>query len=114
MVKTAVENGQNLIVEGCYIPPGWRRDFGEEYLRSIGFVCLAMSDAYIDAHIGEIREYACAIEARLDDSGCTLSELKEGNHRCIDTFAECGEKVTIVESDFEATIEAVLEQFNPV
>ena len=114
MVKTAIENGQNLIVEGCYIPPDWRKDFSEEYLWSIEFVCLAMSDAYIDAHIGEIREYACAIEARLDDSGCTLSELKEGNHRCIDAFTECDEKVTIVESDFEATIEAVLEQFNTV
>ena len=114
MVKTAIENRQNLIVEGCYIPPDWRKDFSEEYLWSIEFVCLAMSDAYIDAHIGEIREYACAIEARLDDSGCTLSELKEDNRRCIDAFAECDEKVTIVESDFEATIEAVLEQFNPV
>ena len=114
MVKTAIENRQNLIVEGCYIPPDWRKDFSEEYLRSIEFVCLAMSDAYIDAQIGEIREYARAIEARLDDSGCTLSELKEGNHRCIDAFTECDEKVTIVESDFEATIEAVLEQFNPV
>ena len=114
MVKTAIENRQNLIVEGCYIPPDWRKDFSEEYLRSIEFVCLAMSDAYFDAHIGEIREYARAIEARLDDSGCTLSELKEGNHRCIDAFTECDEKVTIVESDFEATIEAVLEQFNTV
>ena len=114
MVKTAIENGQNLIVEGCYIPPDWRKDFSEEYLWSIEFVCLAMSDAYIDAHIGEIREYACAIEARLDDSGCTLSELKEDNRRYIDAFAECDEKVTIVESDFEAKIEAVLEQFNPV
>ena len=73
-----------------------------------------MSDAYSDTHIDEIREYACAIEARLDDSSCTLSELMEVNHRCIDAFTECDEKVTIVESDFEATIEAVLEQFNPV
>ena len=56
MVKTAIENRQNLIVEGCYIPPDWRKDFSEEYLRAIEFVCLAMSDAYIDAHIGEIRE----------------------------------------------------------
>jgi len=69
MVKTAIENGQNLVVEGCYVPPHWRRDFEEEYLRSIEFVCLAMSDAYINAHIGEIREHACAVETRLDDSG---------------------------------------------
>ena len=93
IVKTAIENGQNLVVEGCYVPPHWRRDFEEEYLRSIEFVCLAMSDAYINAHIGEIREYACAIEARFEDSGCTLGELKEDNHRCIDAFAKCNEKV---------------------
>ena len=29
IVKTAVENGQNLIVEGCYIPFGWADDFEE-------------------------------------------------------------------------------------
>ena len=113
MVKTAIENGQNLIVEGCYVPPDWRKDFGEEYLRSIEFVCLAMSDAYIDAHVGEIREYACAIEARFEDSGCTLSELKEDNRRCIDAFTECDEKVTIVESDFEGAIGAVLDSIRP-
>ena len=113
MVKTAIENGQNLIVEGCYIPPDWRKDFSEEYLRSIKFVCLAMSDAYIEAHIGEIREYACAIEARLEDLGCTPSELKEDNRRCIDAFTECGEKVTIIESDFEGAIKAVLDSIRP-
>lgn len=113
MVKTAIENGQNLVVEGCYVPPHWRRDFEEEYLRSIEFVCLAMSDAYINAHIGEIREYACAVETRLDDSGCTLGALREDNRRCIDAFAECNEKVTIIESDFGSTIEAVLDAVHP-
>ena len=113
IVKTAIENGQNLIVEGCYIPPDWRQGFEDEYLRSIEFVCLAMSDDYIDAHIGEIREYACAIEARLDDFGCTLGELKEENRRCIDTFTECNEKVTIIESDFEEAIETVLDSICP-
>jgi 2-phosphoglycerate kinase len=113
MVKTAIENRQNLVIEGCYIPPDWRGDFEEEYLRSIEFVCLAMSDAYIDAHIGEIEEYACAVEARLDDSGCTLGALREDNRRCIDAFAECNEKVTIIESDFESTIEAVLDAVHP-
>lgn len=30
IIKTAVENRQNLIVEGCYIPANWRKDF-EQY-----------------------------------------------------------------------------------
>lgn len=32
IVKTCVENGQNLIVEGCYIPFGWEKDFADDYL----------------------------------------------------------------------------------
>ena len=39
MVKTAIENHQNLIVEGCYIPSCWRNDFSEQYLHSIRFIC---------------------------------------------------------------------------
>ena len=32
MIKTAVENKQNLIIEGCYIPFDWKNYFTEEYL----------------------------------------------------------------------------------
>lgn len=32
MIKTAIENGQNLVVEGCYIPFDWEKDFEKEYL----------------------------------------------------------------------------------
>jgi len=34
IVKTAIENKQNIIIEGCYIPFDWRRDFEERYLFS--------------------------------------------------------------------------------
>lgn len=27
MIKTAIENKQNLIIEGCYIPPNWNKSF---------------------------------------------------------------------------------------
>ena len=48
IIKTAIENEQNLIVEGCYIPFDWKKSFDERYLQSIRFICLAMSDEYID------------------------------------------------------------------
>ena len=35
MIKTAIENKQNLIVEGCYIPFEWSKDFETEYLENI-------------------------------------------------------------------------------
>ena len=33
MIKTAIENKQNLIIEGCYIPFDWANAFAKEYLR---------------------------------------------------------------------------------
>ena len=81
MMKTAIENRQNLIVEGCYVPFGWRRDFDDDYLASIRFVCLAMSDGYIDANFDAIMAHACDIEARLDDTGCTAAHLKTENRK---------------------------------
>jgi len=72
MIKTAIENGQNLIVEGCYIPFDWEKDFEEEYLRHIRYYCLIMSESYIRNHFGDIQKYANVIEYRLDDTWCTL------------------------------------------
>jgi adenylate kinase family enzyme len=79
MVKTAIENGQNLVVEGCYIPTDWYRDFSQEYLRHIRCRFLVMTEGYIRSHFAEIRRYACAIEQRLDDSGLTEDELIRDN-----------------------------------
>ena len=81
MVKTAIENGQNLIVEGCYIPHAWREDFDETYLSQIRCRWLIMTEDYIRSHFGEIRDHACAIERRLDDSGLDLEELIRENRR---------------------------------
>ena len=113
MIKTAIENKQNLIVEGCYIPPDWRKSFEEEYLHSIKFVCLAMTDAYIDAHFSEIRANACAIEARLGDSDCTPEALKKDNTHYIEAFTQCGEQVTLIDTDFESTVNVLVDELRP-
>ena len=110
MVKTAIENQQNLIVEGCYIPSSWRNDFSEQYLRSIRFICLAMSDAYIEAHIDEIRNHASAIEKRLCDTDYTIESLKFDNHYYMDAFTRSGEQVTMIDTDFWQTVEELVEQ----
>ena len=44
MAKTAIENKQNLVVEGCYIPFDWQKDFAPEYLEHIRYYCLVMSE----------------------------------------------------------------------
>lgn len=79
IVKTAVENGQNLIVEGCYIPFDWRRDFEPDYLAEIRYLCLVFSQAYIRSHFDLIKAHASEIELRGDDSECTQAGLLEDN-----------------------------------
>ena len=61
MAKTAIENKQNMIIEGCYIPFDWQKDFDEEYLRNIRYICLCMSDRYIDNHIYHISSIALPV-----------------------------------------------------
>ena len=79
MIKTAIENRQNLIVEGCYIPFDWRKDFTPEYLEHIRCTCLIMSRQYIENHFADIRKFACVIEQRLDDSDLEKEALLEEN-----------------------------------
>ncbi len=79
MVKTAIENKQNLIVEGCYIPFDWQKDFDSEYLENIRYYCLIMSEGYIRSHFADIKKYANTIENRLNDEWCTMASVLEDN-----------------------------------
>jgi gluconate kinase len=108
MIKTAIENRQNLIVEGCYVPFDWRRDFDEAYLDSIRFICLGMTDRYIEEHFEEIKDHASEVEARLDDSDCTIDTVQEGNRRIIEGFRKAGEQIALIETNFEETIVRIL------
>ncbi len=83
MIKTAIENKQNLIVEGCYIPFDWAKDFEKEYLNSIKYYCLVMSEDYIRNHYADIKSYASIIESRLDDD-CTLESVIEDNRQVLE------------------------------
>ena len=109
IIKTAVENDQNLIVEGCYIPFDWRNSFDEQYLQSMRFICLAMSDEYIDSHFEEIKSHGSDIETRLDDSYLTAEQLKHDNHRIINGYRSNGEKITLITENYEDSIRKVLD-----
>lgn len=109
IVKTAIENRQNLIIEGCYIPFCWRQDFDEKYLPSIRFVCLAMSEGYIENHYDEIIGHESEIESRFVNTDCTKDVLKEDNKRIVDGFERAGEQVSLIDSNYEQVIEKVLD-----
>lgn len=79
MIKTAIENKQNLTIEGCYIPFDWKKYFAKEYLNNIKYYCLIMSENYIRNNFCDIKRYASVIEKRLDDRYCTLESVLDDN-----------------------------------
>lgn len=111
MVKTAIENDQNLIIEGCYIPYDWRQDFDDRYLSSIRFVCLAMTDEYIKSHFNAIIKHESDIESRLVEHDITIDGLITENQRMIAGFRDAGEQVVLIKSDYEQRIEDLLQTF---
>ena len=109
IMKTAIENRQNLIVEGCYVPFHWRQDFDGRYLPSIRFICLAMNERYIDHHFGEIIGHESEIETRWVDADCTMDALKADNKSMINGFRDAGEQIVLIDSDYEQTIKNLLD-----
>ncbi|MEX6587876.1 hypothetical protein [Paraclostridium bifermentans] len=79
IVKTAIENKQNLIIEGCYIPFNWKDSFDKDYAKQIKYICLIMTRKYIEDNFSDIKNYANIIEERLYDSSCIKEELIKDN-----------------------------------
>ena len=104
MIKTAIENGQNLIVEGCYIPFDWKKDFGEGYRKEIRYVCLIMSRRYIETHFTDIKNHASDIEDRMDDSGLNAQELIRENERNLVLCKEFGCEYILIDDEYNIRI----------
>ena len=105
MIKTAIENKQNLIVEGCYIPFDWEKAFEKEYLENIKYYCLIMSEEYIKNHFAEIMKYANVIEIRIDDEGCTLESVLSENKQMLSQAMEYNVNYILIEDKYEINID---------
>lgn len=103
MIKTAIENKQNLIVEGCYIPFDWQKDFDAEYLENIKYYCLVMSEKYIKNHFADIKAYANVIEARIDDD-CTIESVLADNAQILALAQKHNVNYILIEDKYEIDI----------
>ena len=103
IIKTAIENEQNLIVEGCYIPFDWKNDFDEKYLEKIKYYCLVMSEDYIKNHFEDIKKYANAIERRIDDD-CTMDSVLEDNAKTLNLAREYGVNYVLIDGEYKIEI----------
>lgn len=100
IIKTAIENNQNLIVEGCYIPFDWEQDFAPAYREHIRYSCLVMSERYIQSHFADIKGYANVIENRLEDD-CTLESVLEDNRKNLALAVKHHVNYTLIDGNYD-------------
>ena len=107
MAKTAIENDQNLVIEGCYIPFDWDKDFDEKYSSSIEAVWLVMTEEYIRCHFEDVMDHANAVEQRMDDDFSMEMMLVE-NERNLQFCRKYGRKVILISDRYDVCIDDLL------
>lgn len=101
IMKTAIENGQNLIIEGCYIPFDWQNSFDTEYRSQIKFICLIMSETYISRHFADIVRNENVIEKRLHDADFTIESVKEENQYTLQQCKQFGLDYALIDDEYD-------------
>ena len=104
IIKTAIENKQNLIVEGCYIPFDWTKHFEKEYLDNIQYYCLVLSEDYIRNHFDDIKSFANVIEKRWDDD-CTIEAIIEDNKMALQLAQKYELCYVLIDNKYEIDID---------
>ena len=97
---TAIENRQNLVIEGLYIPFDWRKDFPESCLSDIRFRCLVMTESYIRANYEDIVRYSCVIENRKDDFLCGQEAMIAENKKNLRMCEEYGCEYILIDREY--------------
>lgn len=101
MIKTAIENQQNLIVEGCYISFDYKKDFAPTYLEQIQYVCLIFSEGYIRNHLDSIVGYENVIERRQPDPDWDISAMVQSNAIALQRCQELGNPYILIDSHYQ-------------
>ncbi len=106
MIKTAIENKQNLIIEGCYIPFDWENSFTKEYTENISYTCLVLSEEYIRNHFSDIKAHENDIEQRLYDD-IDMNTLIADNNFYLKSCKEYGNRYILIKDSYEINIDSL-------
>lgn len=103
MIKTTIENRQNIIFEGCYIPFDWQKDFDASYLKEIKFYCLVMTAEYIENNFSDIVKYENVIEKRITIN-INKDELITDNEQNLQMCKKYGLEYILIDKAYLADI----------
>ena len=101
IIKTNIENNQNIIIEGCYIPFDWKKDFEEEYISNIQYVCLIMKEKYIKNNYEKIKNNENVIENRKEQGNIDINELIESNNYNLQMSKRYDNKYILIDDKYD-------------
>ena len=104
IIKTAIENKQNIIIEGSYIPFDWQKDFDASYLQEIKFYCLIMTAEYIENNFSKILAFENIIENRIS-TDLNKSDLIADNKMNLKLCMEYGLEYILIDKIYKIEIE---------
>ena len=104
IIKTAIENKQNLIVEGVYIPSKWSQDFTSEYLENIQYYCLVLSEEYIKNNFEDITAFANIVENRVVDD-ISIEEVLKDNAHFLEECKKYGNRYLLIDGEYNLEID---------
>lgn len=111
IIKTNIENNQNIIIEGAYIPFNFKDDFSEEYLKNIKYVCLIMTEKYIKNNIENILKYEDVIESRLNKENINIDEFIAENRYNLDMCKKYGCNYILLDDEYDIDLN-IFESIN--
>ena len=111
IIKTNIENSQNIIIEGAYIPFNFKDDFSEEYLKNIKYVCLIMTEKYIKNNIENILKYEDVIESRLNKENINIDEFIAENKYNLDMCKKYGCNYILIDDEYDIDLN-IFENIN--
>ena len=104
IIKTNIENKQNIIIEGCYIPFDWKKYFSEEYLKEIQYVCLIMTEEYINSYYNNIQKYSNIIENRVCDDNIDKEALIKENQYNLEMSKKYNNRYILIDDKYEVNL----------
>jgi len=106
MAMTAIENGQSMIIEGCYHSPAQIAEFEAGYAEHVIAFWMAFSRRYIEENYEKIKAFESAIERRENDDPNPEKLINESEALRALCLAQ-GARFFEIDGDYERAMRAI-------
>ncbi len=107
IIKTNIENKQNIIIEGCYIPFDYKKDFVDKDLKEIKYICLIMKEEYIKKKFDDIIKYENIIEKRKYAEDINIDQLIKDNNYNLKMCKNYNNKYILIEDKYNTYLNKI-------